>query len=97
MKINLSALRPSSLVRDIENGFIGLGEVTRAVAVAAVATARDKRRSLRNEYRARTLAAANLLADKVNAAESDEALADLESIRVRTDELIKARSSRKAA
>ena len=90
MKIKFAFIRPSSIVAAIEDGFIGTGQLIAGVTKATV-------RGARVEYRARTLAAANLLADKVNAAESDEALADLESIRLRTDELIKARSSRKAA
>lgn len=83
--MNLSFARPSALLAAVEDGVLGTGGLIRHCAVAVGHSVADKVRSARNEYKARTLASANLLADKINATEAE---ADRLEIAARTEELI---------
>lgn len=90
--MNLNHLRPSSILAAAEDGVFGVFQLLGDVAKAGRDAAALKRRQLRNEYRARQLANANMLARKVNKARSAEEIADLNEVVRRTEELLAKRT-----
>ena len=90
----MNFIRPSDVVRSIEDGFIGaaqlLGNVGHAVRLASA----DKLRAFHIEYSARRMADANALADRITQEERD-----VDEVNARMRELMAARKAklRKAA
>jgi len=88
MKFNV--IRPSSVVRSIEDGFVGAGQLLGAVAHATRLTLADKMRLVRIEYNARRLADAHVLADKVTREQRD-----VDEINARLTELLALRKAQR--
>lgn len=86
MKLKHLFVRPSDVVRNIENGVLGTGALLRNVAVAAGQDLRAMAHAVRMEYRARKLADANALADQLTREQRD-----VEEINARLAELMAAR------
>lgn len=86
MKLKHLFVRPSAVVRSIEDGVLGTGTLLRNVTVAAGQDLRALIRAARMEYRARKLADANALADQLTREQRD-----VEEINARLAELMAAR------
>lgn len=83
--MNLHSIRPSSVLAAAEDGVLATGQLLGRCALALGHSARAKGRQVRNEYKARKLAEANVLADDINQHEEE---ADREEIARRCEELI---------
>lgn len=101
MKLADMFVRPSDVVRSIEDGFAGSAVLIRNVSIGAAHDIRDFTAGFKRGYRveraARKLADAALVSVELADARSVEEMRDLESIKVRTAQLIQARMSRKVA
>lgn len=100
MKLANLLVRPSDVVRDIENGFIGAAQLIGKVSIAAGQNAQEFsagfKRGYKNEMRARKIADAAIVSIEISRMHTAEEMRDIESIRERTEQLIAARMSRKA-
>lgn len=83
IKLKNLFVRPSTVLRDIENGFVGAAHLVQDVAHAA-----------KIEYKARKIADAMSMAKRLR---DEQSAADVEEISVRLGELMAARAARKAA
>lgn len=87
MKFNF--VRPSSVVRSIEDGVQGTGQLLSRVGAAALVVLGDKMRLARIEYNARRLADAHVLADRVTREQQD-----VDEINARLTELLAMRKAK---
>lgn len=101
MKLSNWFIRPSVIVRDIENGFIGAGQLIGKVGVATAQNTQEFaagfKRGYKIERNARKLADAAMVSVELSMARNVEEMHDLEEINRRTAQLIAARMSRKMA
>ena len=101
MSIKEWLIRPSTVMHDIEDGFLLTGQMlTRAgggVASIVVKKCDELARKVRTEVRARKLADAAMVSVELSNARSEEEMHDLHEIERRTKELLLARMSRKVA
>jgi hypothetical protein len=89
--MNLNIIRPSSVVRSIEDGFIGAAQLLRNVAVAAGQDLAEFRHRASVEMRARRMADAQTLADTLRETQD----ADLAEITARLDQLLAERRAKR--